>query len=93
MNSTARPWYKETMPRNSNSKKIISLPQPMPAGELLDALKGEFPQFDFKLDGVDILAEGDAWSLSGSQRPAMGSMAMFAKGYLKCLQDVDAPRG
>ena len=79
------------MPRNSNSKTIITLQQPGPVGELLDALKGEFPQFDFKLDGTNVVAEGEAWSLSGSQRPAMGSMAMFAKGYLKCLQDAGHP--
>lgn len=78
-----------------STKKILPLSADLhpAAKEICDAMAKKFvdpagnPHFQFKLEDGHICAEGDAWGKKASERPAMGTMASFAEGYVQCLLD------
>lgn len=51
-----------------------------------DALQRKFPQFQFSVAGTDIVADGP-WDRPASERPALGTMQVYADGYIQALID------
>lgn len=77
----------------AKSKKIINTEHDNLVARVCDALNTKFPVFKFTTvplasnpPSTDIFAEGP-WELSANLRPAMGTMATFAEGYLYGLID------
>lgn len=52
-----------------------------------DALQRKFPQFQFSVSGTDIVADGP-WDRPASERPALGTMQVFAEGYVQAVIDM-----
>ena len=86
----------------ASSKKIIAVTthHTSDADALCAAMSKKFvdptgtPYFQFTIVDGHLCAEGDAWAKKANERPAMGTMASFAEGYVWCLQDAsDAPIG
>ena len=80
----------------ATSKKILPFPATLALGsaaDLCETLAKKFvdpsgaPHFQFKVAEGYLWAEGEAWAKKGSERPAMGTMASYAEGYLQCLMD------
>ena len=68
------------------AKKIITDTTKLTLAPVAAALQVKFPQFQFKVDVDAVVAEGP-WDQPASARPAMGTMACYAEGYMQALVD------
>ena len=72
----------------NGSKLVAHAPNAEAARHLSIALGQRFLQFSFLArgdDGTAVHADGPAWALKASERPALGAMQSWAEGYLACL--------
>lgn len=88
----------------ATSKKIAAVPANLEPyiPQLCDAMAKKFtdpatgtPFFQFKVEGGQLVAEGDAWGQKASVRPAHGTMQVYAEGYIQAhldLEDANALR-
>jgi len=78
------------------STKKIGVPtstiSPEAADALSFALDTKFPQFKFTAVDGQLVADGP-WDLKANVRPAMGTIACWAEGYIQCMVDNAAAIG